>query len=145
MKPHDYADDNCVGRKSPDEIKLGLECCGSVDRCRNGCPYGHTWYPKCIIDNSNDARALIQQLETNNHQLLTKVEQLQAELDKLRERDTAKPCEHKATLYNCLTCPSCGNVVSKHEKWGEKEVRILPDFCQFCGQRIAFPKEGDCE
>ena len=66
MKPHDFAGDNNAGRKSPDEIKLGLECCGSVDRCRNGCPYGHTWYPKCIIDKSNDALALIQQLQDDN-------------------------------------------------------------------------------
>ena len=75
-----------------------------------------------------DALALIRQLESDNA--------------RLREKETPKPCEHKATLYKCLTCPSCGNVVSKHEMWGETEVRILPDYCKFCGQRIELPKGG---
>lgn len=69
------------------------------------------------------------------------IQQLKADNARLREKDTPKPCEHKATLYKCLTCPSCSNVVSQHEMWGETEVRILPDYCKFCGQRIELPKE----
>lgn len=129
--------------KSPDDVKKGLECCKqsfAFQECGSRCPY---YREKCCgVKLYGDASALIQRLETNNHQLLTKVEQLQAELNKLREKETPKPCEHKATLYKCLTCPSCGNVVSKHEMWGETEVRILPGYCQFCGQRIELPKEG---
>lgn len=129
--------------KTPDEVKMWMGRCANLKCPTHGdkCPWD-CGSAKCIGDLLLDGLSRIQQLETENHQLHTKVKQLQAELDKLREKDTPKPCEHKATLYKCLTCPSCGNVVSKHEMWGVTEVRILPDYCQFCGQRIELPKEG---
>lgn len=62
--------------KTPDEIKKGLECCTSCkpeDCCvcaykANDC--------KCVSMLTGDALAYIQQLETNNHQLLTVNRQL---------------------------------------------------------------------
>ena len=124
--------------KTPDEIKKGLECCGSNGANADACPYmkhGSCWdcfdASSAYMNIMQDALAYIQQLESDNA--------------RLREKDTPKPCEHKATLYKCLTCPSCGNVVSQHEMWGETEVRILPKYCKFCGQRIEYPKEGPDE
>ena len=87
------------------------------------------------------------QFETDDRDLYKLVEKAcqlamdQVELRKLRKKETPTECTHEATLYRALTCPSCKNVVSRFETWGETNVRILPHYCQFCGQRIAFPKE----
>lgn len=51
-------------------------------------------------------------------------------------RLTPQKVEHGATLYRYGTCPSCGNVVSEYEKWGEGTVHITYAYCRFCGQAL---------
>ena len=43
---------------------------------------------------------------------------------------------HEASIYDVLTCPSCKNVISRREAWGESDILILPKYCPFCGQMI---------
>lgn len=118
-----------MSTKSPEQIKIELKDALPVHFHKGDPEPRLTPFNYHELDGLHaDALAYIQQLESDNA--------------RLREKETPKPCEHKATLYKCLTCPSCGNVVSKHEMWGETEVRILPDYCKFCGQRIELPKEG---
>lgn len=119
--------------KSPDKIKKSLRIHTLSHRSGCiGCAYCGDNTAKipngCADKLFKDVREYIKQLEADNA--------------RLREKDTPKPCEHKAALYKCLTCPSCSNVVSQHEMWGETEVRILPKYCKFCGQRIELPKEA---
>ena len=49
--------------------------------------------------------------------------------------------EHKATLRACCTCPSCGNVVDRIEKWGDRKVRIMCKYCVYCGQALDWSDE----
>lgn len=56
--------------------------------------------------------------------------------DYINEKEVPKEVTHEATLYRCLTCPSCKNVVSKHEDWDGKKVVILHEYCPFCGQHL---------
>lgn len=48
---------------------------------------------------------------------------------------------HEASLYRCCTCPSCGNVVGKIERWGDSDVRITHPFCKLCGQALDWSDE----
>lgn len=62
--------------KTPEEIKKGLEACGS-DECHGqhtDCPYEGDLF--CFIHVCGDARAYIQQLENHIDELTEKVEQL---------------------------------------------------------------------
>ena len=43
---------------------------------------------------------------------------------------------HEATLYQCGTCPTCHNVVSDFEKWGDKTILITVAYCKYCGQAL---------
>lgn len=43
---------------------------------------------------------------------------------------------HEATIYRYGTCPTCHNVVSDFEKWGEQTVHITVAYCKFCGQAL---------
>lgn len=52
------------------------------------------------------------------------------------KKQTPKMLTHEASLYDELTCPSCKNVVSRREKWGEAMIRITPNFCEYCGQAL---------
>ena len=52
-----------------------------------------------------------------------------------------KKVTHEATIYKCCTCPSCGNVVSSFEKWGDGYVMITVKFCKFCGQMLDWSDE----
>ena len=85
--------------KTPDEIKKGLECCGTGDfGNHSNCPYNIT-EPKCMQMMFSDALALIQQLQQNNAQLAidkailaaenaekdVRIQQLEAERDELKE------------------------------------------------------------
>lgn len=73
--------------KTPDEIKKGLECCTTCkpEDC-NVCAY-KTNDCKCVSTLTGDALAYIRELETNSHQLLTKVEQLEAHAPRWRRND----------------------------------------------------------
>ena len=43
---------------------------------------------------------------------------------------------HTATIYKCCTCPSCGNVVDRFDKLFGQQVRVMTDYCHFCGQAL---------
>lgn len=47
--------------KTPEEIKMGLECCGNSGKCK-GCPY-YGGYELCMGTLAEDALAYVQQLE----------------------------------------------------------------------------------
>lgn len=125
--------------RTPDEIKKGLECCGTGDFGNHkDCPYDIS-EPKCMQNLLVDALALIQQLEVDKQQLeglLThmnqlrdaaagralkmeeRVRQLEAERDaaladfKLyRERNIKGECG----VYACDLCKISG----KYEQWEE--------------------------
>ena len=68
--------------KTPDEIKKGLEACGS-DECHGhhtDCPYEDDFF--CTMHICGDARAYIQQLENHIGGLTEKVAQFEAEQPK---------------------------------------------------------------
>ena len=68
--------------KTPDEIKKGLEACGS-DECHGqhtDCPYEGDLF--CFIHVCGDARVYIHRLENHIGELTEKVEQLEAEQPK---------------------------------------------------------------
>lgn len=112
-------------QKTPEESKKALEMCQHGADCKH-CPY-------TLLECARN------QMEKD---VLAYIKKLEAENAKLREKETPKACEHKATLYKDLTCPRCGNVVSQYERWGDTDVCILPEYCQFCGQHIKRPEEG---
>ena len=74
--------------KTPEEIKKGLEACGS-DECHGqhtDCPYKD--YLFCTMHICGDARVYIQQLENQIGELTEKVEQLEATHPKLGRKGT---------------------------------------------------------
>ena len=74
--------------KTPDEIKKGLECC-MFGHC-SYCPYSAEYGSDCSEHLGNDIKEFHQKLESQNAELLTKVEQLEEKCHLLeRERDAA--------------------------------------------------------
>ena len=63
-------------------------------------------------------------------------EALKMAISALEKQEGKKPT-HEASLYRCLTCPNCKNVIDHFEEFvpGQK-TRILYQHCHFCGQRI---------
>lgn len=146
MKTSEFAADNNVTRKTSEEIKKGLrtakhvQCMEISDDDENcgthyGVLIGYVLRDKIF--------AYIQQLESTVSQVSkalcgkgnASMDELLKAADQLKYR-VKKPVEHGATLYRAGTCPSCGNVVSEHEKWGESIVRIETEYCKFCGQHL---------
>lgn len=64
------------------------------------------------------------------------VEEIEMAISALEKQEGKKPT-HEASLYRCLTCPNCKNVIDHFEEFvpGQK-TRILYQHCHFCGQRI---------
>ena len=67
--------------RTPEEIKKGLECCGSSDECKE-CPY------RCIIDwcmgaLAEDALAYIRQLEAQQPRWISVGERLPEDADRV--------------------------------------------------------------
>ena len=60
---------------------------------------------------------------------------------KALKKQTPTMITHEATLYRDCTCPSCGNVVSKFEKWGDDLVMITQSFCSICGQALKWGED----
>lgn len=90
MKTPDSATDNNVVRKTSDEIKKGLECCGKGNACRGHCPYDgpENGIKGCTGKLSRDALALINRLEGDNIAKAIVLEQLEREKkDLLEERE----------------------------------------------------------
>ena len=101
----------------------GLECCVLRDpddksRCEQ-CPYDGA----CLNRLKHDALVLLKSQE-----------------QELRYR-TSRKVEHEATLKRCCTCPSCGNVLDQFEQFGVGKVRIMNDYCHFCGQALDWSDE----
>lgn len=65
---------------------------------------------------------------------------LKKEIDLIQElvdKETPRKVTHQATIYSCFTCPNCLNVVDKFEEdYLGKRVRIIYDYCIFCGQHL---------
>ena len=82
MKTHDSAPDKNVVRKTSDEIKKGLECCGKGTACKGHCPYCGTKFDinSCTGKLSRDALALINRLEGDNIAKAIVLEQLEAKV-----------------------------------------------------------------
>lgn len=127
--------------KTPDVNKCGMECIRTnAERICVKPENGQC--PRCeqLVE---EALVRVRQLESTYSQVSkalcgkesASLDDLLKAADQLKYR-VKKPVEHQATLYRCGTCPSCGNVVSEHEKWGESIVRIEAEYCKFCGQHL---------
>lgn len=55
---------------------------------------------------------------------------------KVADKEIPKAVTHEATLYEACTCPRCHNIISKYEYWGNGKVRVLPEYCPYCGQHL---------
>lgn len=64
------------------------------------------------------------------------IDNLVSNIEKELNYRIPKTVAHGATLYRCLTCPTCGNVVSRQEQWGDSKITVIPHYCQFCGQAL---------
>lgn len=104
--------------KTPDEIKKGLEICiydEGRDKCVR-CPYFDGACGNDLNAVEKDALALIQQLESENAELIKKVEQLQTvgheteELLRLGGCDTCKYRDVDGWIEPCMSC-------MKRERW----------------------------
>lgn len=127
--------------KTPDKNKCGMECIrtnaervcvkpenGQCPRCEQLVEevLGRIKQLESIV--SQVSKALCGKENATLDELLKAADQLKYRIK--------KPVEHEATLYRCGTCPSCRNVVSNYESWGEKLVRIEVEYCKFCGQHL---------
>lgn len=54
------------------------------------------------------------------------------------EKQTPKKPTHEATLYRCLTCPDCKNVIDEFAEFvpGQPKIRIEMPNCKYCGQAL---------
>lgn len=95
--------DNNVVRKTPEEIKKGLECCGKGNACRGHCPYDgpENGIKGCTIKLSMDALALINKLEGDNIAKAIVLEQLE------REKEALIYDIRNYGFHLCLTCAHC--------------------------------------
>ena len=105
--------------KTPEEIKRGLECCRVTVGCKN-CPY-NTGEFGCQLRNRDDALAYIQQLETENHQLLTKAQQLESTISQVSKALCGK---EKATLKELLQ--AADQLKARAPRWISVEERLPP-------------------
>ena len=48
---------------------------------------------------------------------------------------------HTATIYKCCTCPTCGNVIDSIDEWNGKKIRIMNQYCKYCGQALDWSDE----
>lgn len=89
-------------------------------RCK-GCPYPNNGF--CGDQVFRDALALLKAQELELHYR------------------TPRKVEHEATIKRCCTCPSCGNVLDQFERFGVGKVRIMNNYCHFCGQALDWSDE----
>jgi ssDNA-binding Zn-finger/Zn-ribbon topoisomerase 1 len=75
-------------------------------------------------------------------EILQELVDLEPEYHKLKAKDTAMKVTHEASIYECLTCPKCKNVVSRKENWHVfiGEIVIIPNYCPYCGQKLEMDK-----
>ena len=99
--------------RTPDEIKQGRLCCSPESCNGDRCPY-REYAPRyeggrhtCRMLLWCDTSDYIQQLEAQNAELLTKVEQLQAERDAAVRDCGCFPCQTCEERENGDLCPMC--------------------------------------
>ena len=65
-------------------------------------------------------------------------------LQELVDKGTPRKVTHQATLSCCCTCPNCLNVVDKFEEnYLGRRVRVIYDYCIFCGQHLDWSDTND--
>lgn len=52
-----------------------------------------------------------------------------------------KKVTHEASLPKCCTCPNCKNALDQFDEFFGQKVRIKPDYCYFCGQKLDWDSE----
>jgi hypothetical protein len=63
---------------------------------------------------------------------------------KALEKQIPKKPTHEASLYKCLTCQTCKNVIDEFTEFipGQPKIRVKTIHCKFCGQALDW---GDTE
>lgn len=141
-----------MNKKTPDEIKKGLECC-ITDNC-NECPYRplyDVW--GCKLARAQDALALIQQLEAENTRKHEKIIQLYNSLESVQkiiqaivedskkkfqkleaERDAAIEDMKQTAIYLCCACKNYHHAVRG----------VSHHWCEVFGKRDDFTGAMSC-
>lgn len=52
------------------------------------------------------------------------------------DKQIPKKPTHEATLYHSCTCPTCKNVIDEFTNFKGEKVRIITNWCKFCGQAL---------
>lgn len=118
--------------KTPEEIKLGLECCAGAGGCEN-CPYFNNNDAKCGYRKNSDALAYIQQLEEREKRCRELLEIAYGKLQKAyRELDDVENCTN--CLYGDGSHDYCRDC-----RWFDDENDILKWV-----SKIEQPKLDDC-
>ena len=54
------------------------------------------------------------------------------------EKQIPKEPTHEATLYKCLTCPNCKNVIDEFMEFvpEQPKIRVKNPHCKYCGQAL---------
>lgn len=84
----------------------------------------------------NEAKELVEQCGLNIE------EPKHAECKKIviaaLNKQLSKKPTHEATLYRCLTCPTCKNVIDEFTEFipNQPKIRVKTLHCKFCGQKL---------
>ena len=58
------------------------------------------------------------------------------ELRRAKDQQIPKMVTHESSVYKCLTCPTCKNVVDEFTTLNGEKVRVTYKYCRFCGQAL---------
>ena len=58
------------------------------------------------------------------------------------KKQIPKKATHEATIYKHCTCPTCKNVIDEFTEFSGQKVRVIVNYCKFCGQALDW---GDTE
>ena len=112
--------------KTPDEIKKGLEACGS-DECHGkhtDCPYEGDLF--CLIHVCGDARVYIHRLENHIGELTEKVAQIEAAQPKWISVEDRLPIDCTGVLVfiriGCTSSTSISHVLKR--RWWSRGIPI---------------------
>ena len=101
MKTPESGKDTNVLRKTPEEIKKGLECCGDLDiSCEDECPY--FMIDGCLKQCKDDVLAYIQQLEFRLAQVEREREAAVNDLS-----DSCQKCKFVRKTFDVSPCEDC--------------------------------------
>lgn len=82
------------------------------------------------------AEEIKQIAEAFNKAMATKQTLIAVSDERKSDKEIPQKVKHEATILADCTCPRCGNVVSKVEEWGNSKIRIITEYCPFCGQHL---------